>query len=116
MACPVLDCGQPTLGIDNGHTDVSCTSCGGRWTQQQYDWLANLLISDHQSREADMLKWLLYEANWKMKRDGAMLHEVRRLASMSETDLAGIDGVAVVELLREILNTKKAPVTSGVET
>lgn len=97
MPCPVLDCGaRGTLGIDNGTDRVNCTACGGSWTQAQYDWLANLLVSEHKKGEAQMLKYLLAEAQWK-------LHQIERLSRMTEDDLAGIDGYAVVELLRELI-------------
>lgn len=102
MPCPVLDCGaRGTLGIDNGTDQVNCTACGGSWSQAQYDWLANLLVSEHKKGESEMVKWLLLEAQWKLK-------QIERLAGMGETDLAGIDGFAVVELLRELLDSQKA--------
>lgn len=46
MPCPVLDCGAQTLGQSNGSTDVTCTSCGGRWHERDYAWLAGFLISE----------------------------------------------------------------------
>lgn len=46
MPCPVLDCGAQTLGQSNGSTDVTCTSCGGRWTERDYAWLAGFIISE----------------------------------------------------------------------
>jgi hypothetical protein len=111
LPCPAFDCGaRGTMGIDNGTTDINCTACGGTWTQAEYDWLANLLISDEQEKETEMLKYLLAEAQWKLEvgawlvaeRDHK-LFQLGRLSRMTSADLAGIDGVAVVELMREML-------------
>lgn len=106
MPCPVLDCGAQTLGIANGETDVTCSSCGGRWTEREYAWLAGLLIDEDKARKRadkrttfllDLAKWLVAERDWKLR-------EVKRIASLTEEQLAGIDGWAVVSLLREKLD------------
>jgi hypothetical protein len=105
MPCP--HCGaKATLGVDNGQTDVTCTACGGQWNQRQYDWLAKLLITEHDEKETEMLKWCLAEANWKLARAECQLGQVRRICRLTELDMAGIDGFAVIELLRETIQEK----------
>ena len=114
MPCPVFDCGvNGSLGIDNGETDVSCTACGGRWTVSEYDWLAHMLVVEHKKEETQMLQWLLAESEyratvlkWLVAERDHRLWQLSRLAGMREEDLAGIDGYAVVELLREMLGGK----------
>jgi hypothetical protein len=122
MPCPNFECGaRGTLGINNGSDVVDCTACGRQWSRGEYDWLLNLLIDEEQAKEVAMLKFLLAEAQWWCdvlawciaERDSATqwliaerdhkLFQIGRLARMSETDLAGIDGFAVVELVREML-------------
>lgn len=110
MPCPVYDCGMPTLGIDNGETDVTCTSCGGHWSELEYDWLSGMLIGATGEREINVLRWLLAEKAWqlstvedKLQDRQAKLDEVSRLLKFTEADLVGIDGYAVVEILKEIL-------------
>lgn len=111
LPCPGFDCGARTLGVDNGSTDITCLSCGRTWTQADYDWVAGLLITDEQDKEAEMLKWLLAEAQWwsevlawcVAERDWT-LYELGRLSRMTPADLQGIDGVAVVELVRELID------------
>lgn len=98
MPCPVLDCGMPTLGIGDGETDVTCTSCGGRWSETEYEWLAHQITYDRQ--ESTMLRWLLAEANWKLER-------VQRIAALAEDDVNGFDAYSVVVLLREALGEKE---------
>jgi hypothetical protein len=102
MPCPVLDCGAQTLGIANGETDVTCSTCGSRWSEREYEWLAGLLIDEDKraKRKAkmalplDIAKWLVAQRDWQLK-------EVRRIASLTAEQLEGIDGWAVVQLLRE---------------
>lgn len=103
MPCPVMDCGAQTLGIANGETDVCCSTCGSRWTEREYDWLAGFLITEDKARKdkrtaflLDIAKWLVAERDWKLR-------EVQRVSLLTEEQLAGIDGVAVVQLLREIV-------------
>lgn len=111
LPCPSLDCGAMTLGINNGETDVTCTTCGGRWTEREYNWLAGMLIADiHDREETDMWSWLLAEKTWEAEvgrwlvaeRDWR-LHQISRLASLTPAELEKIDGWAVVEMLREIV-------------
>lgn len=103
MPCPILDCGAPTLGINNGSTDIDCATCGGRWTEREYNWLAHMVMSEHEQEETEMLKWLLAEAQYLLSESDGRLYKIRRLITMTEDDLAGIDGYAVVDLLRGIL-------------
>lgn len=111
LPCPKYDCGtHGTVGMDNGSTEITCTACGGAWSQAEYDWLSKLLITDEQEKETAMLKYLLAEARWKTavgqwlvaERDHKLL-QLGRLSRMSAADLAGIDGAAVVNLVREML-------------
>jgi hypothetical protein len=111
LPCPKFDCGaRGTLGIDNGTTMVNCTACGGQWSQAEYDWLAKMLLSDEHEKETGMLKYLLAEAQWKLdvatwllaERD-RKLYDLGRLSRIQTADLGGIDGQAVVELIREML-------------
>jgi hypothetical protein len=105
MPCPVADCGcRGTLGVDPGETDVTCAACGGRWSRVEYDWLASLLIDDHEQEETALLKYLLAEAYWKLGISDPLLKEVRRVAGLTEEQLEGIDGWAVVQLLRELVS------------
>jgi hypothetical protein len=120
MPCPNYDCGaKGTLGVDNGQTDVSCTACGGRWTHLEYDWLAKLLITDHDEKERDMLKWLHAEAVWKLAEANRKLAEaqrqlaqLQRITRLTEDDLIGIDGYAVIELIRESIDAENVLVGS----
>jgi hypothetical protein len=111
MPCPILDCGAPTLGINNGSTDIDCMTCGGRWTEREYNWLAHMIMAEHEHEETEMLKWLLAEAQYRLIESDSKLYEVRRLLTMTEDDLAGIDGYAVVELLRGMLSDSDASVS-----
>lgn len=103
MPCPVLDCGAQTLGVANGETDVTCSTCGSRWSEREYHWLAGLLIDEDKKakRKAktalplDIAKWLIAERDWQLK-------ECKRIASLTAEQLEGIDGWAVVQLLREV--------------
>jgi len=118
LPCPAVDCGARTLGVDNGSTDVTCTTCGGRWPQDQYDWLARLFIEDENEKDAEMLKYLLAEAKWwcdvlawcVAERDHR-LFQLGRVSRLTAADLEGIDALAVVELIGEILGTKNGPET-----
>jgi hypothetical protein len=107
MPCPVIDCGAPTLGIANGETDVTCTSCGNRWSESEYNWLAGLLVDQDRKRRdkstkflQDLGRWLVAERDWKLR-------ECRRIASLTKDQLDGIDGWAVVQLLREVMDCDK---------
>jgi hypothetical protein len=111
MPCPNYECGaRNTLGIDNGTDVVNCTACGRQWTRGEYDWLLSLLITEEQEKEVQVLKYLLAEAQWwcdvciwlLAERDHK-LFQLGRLSRMTPADLEGIDGVAVVELVREML-------------
>jgi hypothetical protein len=103
MPCPVLDCGAQTLGVANGETDVTCSTCGSRWSEREYEWLAGLLIDEDKKakRKAktalplDIAKWLIAERDWR-------LNECHRISTLTVEQLEGIDGWAVVVLLREI--------------
>jgi hypothetical protein len=111
LPCPNLDCGMiETLGIDNGCTDVSCLACGRHWTQDEYDWLAHVLISEHEKSEVEVLKWCLAESQWQ--RDVALWllaerewrnRDIVRLSTMEREYLHTIDGWAVIQLLRELI-------------
>lgn len=112
MPCPVQDCGATTLGIDEDSHYVTCTSCGGHWSEALYNWLATFLVSEHKrsTEERVMLEWLLAEqtyytdvGKWLVAQRDHTLDQVRRLAVMTQADLVGIDGIAVVELLREMM-------------
>jgi hypothetical protein len=111
MPCPNFECAQRgTLGIDNGTDVVNCTACGRQWSRSEYDWLLSLLVTEEQEKEATMLKFLLAEAQWWCdilawciaERDHK-LWQIGRLSRMTPADLEGIDGYAVVELVREML-------------
>lgn len=98
MPCPVLDCGRKTLGIDDGETDVSCSSCGGRWSDREYQWLSNLLIEDVTTKqEKALLNWLLAEAQWKVA-------QVRKLTKLDRQELESIESWAIIKILQEIVD------------
>lgn len=103
MPCPVLDCGRKTLGIDEGSSSVTCSSCGGRWTDREYQWLSNLLIEDVTRKEIDLLEWLVAEANWKLTQANSKLDKVQKIADMQSEDLKRIESWAIVAVLKEIL-------------
>jgi hypothetical protein len=110
MPCPALDCGAPTLGIDNGQTDVNCTSCGGRWTEAEYDWLSGLLLSDlrqHEKDEDTMLKWLLAEAGWQRDVAAWLLAErnfkLGKITSLQEGDVRAVGSWALLAVLKEVV-------------
>jgi hypothetical protein len=126
MPCPVLDCGAPTLGVSNGSTDVTCTSCGGRWSEREYAWLAGLLVSDitKEDEEATMLEWLLAEQQWKSavlewllaERDWKLRHmstwaidreitvaQLRKVGAFTAADLGDASAADIVALVRELV-------------
>lgn len=112
MPCPVLDCGAMTLGINEGDRDVTCTSCGGRWSEAVYDWLATFLISERKrsAEERAVLEWLLAEQTWEnnvrkwllAERDWRMA-QIHKLAGFTELEVRMYDAYAVIEILREIM-------------
>lgn len=79
---------------------VRCLSCeggpnrDGTWSESDYRWLSTMVLSERE--EANVLRWLLAEANWKLERLG-------RLAQLEAKDLDGIDAPAVVAMVREIV-------------
>lgn len=109
LPCPLDSCGaHHSLGINNGETDVTCTKCGGRWTEREYSWLAGLVITDIKERNKTMLEWLLAEANWKLQvaqwliaEERWRIHRARSITQLKDVDLAGISGATVVALLVE---------------
>jgi len=112
MPCPVLDCGSMTLGVDNGETDVNCTSCGGKWSRREYDWLGGMLVEDHKKEKKTLLewvaaerKWLLEVAEWLLAERGAILARVTGLANLTEEDCTNfaIGAFNVVTLLKEVI-------------
>lgn len=105
MPCPVLDCGAPTLGRSNGSTDVTCTSCGGRWTEREYAWLAGLLVTDLQKeeREARVLEWLLAEKAWENEQLEAGIARLRRVASWGPGDVDRCSAMDIVAIVAEWL-------------
>lgn len=72
MPCPAFDkrgrnCGAHTVGRDDGAARINCTTCGASWTEQEYEFLAGLVLDEIQQREEnDMLRWLLAEAYWRL--------------------------------------------------
>lgn len=112
LPCPLDTCGaHHSLGIDNGQTDVTCSACGGRWTEREYEWLAGLVVADidlRKKRSNPMLEWLLAEARWQSdcalwlyaERDWKM----RRITTLSADDLENVSGATVVALLTEQVN------------
>lgn len=106
MPCPVLECGAQTLGIANGETDVTCTTCGARWTEPYYNWLAGIAIAENKVREkaSERTKFLLDLGKFLVAERDYQLKEVHRLATLTQEQLDGIDGWAVVQLLKEICN------------
>ena len=105
MPCPVFDCGRKTLGIDSGSADITCTACGGRWTDREYQWLSNLLIEDIKNKEDnEMLNWLLAEAKWKLEQAELKLGKFDQLTKLTKTDLEGIESWSVVAIVKEILD------------
>jgi hypothetical protein len=104
MPCPVFNCGRRTLGIDNGQSEVNCTSCGGRWSDREYQWLSNLLIEDIKNKESnELLNWLLAEANWKLAEAEKKLAALSKVSSMTKGELEGIEGWAVAQIVKEII-------------
>lgn len=113
MPCPVFDCGRRTLGINNGESDVTCSSCGGRWSELEYDWLARMLVDDHTRMETELLKWLLAEAKYKLDVHAWLLaektwqcYEAARIGRLRHEDVMDYDAWAVVMLLREVFADK----------
>lgn len=109
LPCPLDSCGaEHSLGINNGETDVTCSECGGRWSEPEYNWLSGLVLTDIKERNKTVLEWLLAEANWKLQTATWLLAEqhwrIRRAESITQlkdADLAGISGATVVALLIE---------------
>lgn len=102
MPCPVFDCGAPTLGVSNGSTDVTCSTCGGRWTEREYQWLAGLLVADIQrdDEDGDMWEWLLAEARWQ--RDVAEWVAAEREFILAAARIVVIDDAIKLTKLRKV--------------
>lgn len=112
MPCPVLDCGAQTLGRSNGSTDVTCTTCGGRWSEREYAWLAGLLVADYdkQEQETDMLEWLLAEKTWQAQQlalevaaQDYTLTRLRRLTDFSPAEVSHCTAYEIVQVVAEVL-------------
>jgi hypothetical protein len=103
MPCPVVDCGMPTLGINNGETDVTCTSCGGRWTEAEYEWLAGMLVGSTSEKEIKMLQWLLAEKIWENGQLSEKLSQISKLANLGD-ELKAYDAATFAVLVNEILD------------
>jgi hypothetical protein len=107
MPCPMDECGMPTLGIDNGETDVTCRSCGGRWTEAEYEWFAGMITGSTDQKEVHMLRWLLAEKTWQVAQleqfcdnTDDMLAKVKAIAG---NDLSQFDTATVQAYLVETL-------------
>lgn len=42
---------------------VRCTNCDGAWSEEEYNWLSRIVLSEREERE--MVEWLLAEARWE---------------------------------------------------
>lgn len=109
MHCPVLDCGRATLGRDNGSTDVSCTSCGGRWTQREYAWLAGLLIAS--AKEEEQMAQTLAEAvlareiaEAELAQANSKLAKLRTIGNWSGDDVGTCSAMDIVTLVNELVS------------
>lgn len=103
MPCPVIGCGRRTLGIDNGSTDVTCTSCNGKWSESEYHWLSSLLVEDIGRKEHAVLQWLYAESQWKLTQAEEKLAKVKKIADLDRDELSVIESWAVTMVLKEIL-------------
>lgn len=108
MPCPILDCGRPTLGRDNGSTDVSCTSCGGRWTEREYAWLAGLLVANIKEEEqmADTLAEAVLARNVaeaQLAEANSKLAKLRQVGDWVPDDVGRCTAMDIVTLVRELV-------------
>lgn len=104
LPCPMDECGMPTLGINNGETDVTCTSCGGRWSEPEIDWLTGMLIGSTSEKEIAMLRWFLAEKTWELTQLELKLTKLDKLANLPEVQEDTVAGSQVAKLMREILS------------
>lgn len=104
MPCPVLDCGAPTLGRSNGSTDVTCTSCGGCWTEREYAWLAGLLVADYrkEEQEAVVLEWLLAEKTWENEQLEAKIRKLDMVAKWGPVEVSRCTAMDIVTIVAEL--------------
>lgn len=111
MPCPVDDCGMPTLGINNGETDVTCTSCGGRWSEAEYEWFAGMITGGLGEKEIGMLRWLLAESRWlldeSIAREVVLSEKLSKTTKLANMDLSEFDIATVQAMLREILEERE---------
>lgn len=94
-----------TLG-DTTPEVVSCRSCGNEWTQSEWRWLQNLILSEAQQKEVNMLRWLLAEKTYELDLARA---KIERIETIANSQVDAIPSVVLVELLHEVLYGK--PVT-----
>jgi len=109
MPCPVLDCGAPTLGRNNGSTDVTCTTCGGRWTEREYAWLAGLLVAD--IREEETMADTLAEARLareiaeqQLALANSKLDKLRKVGNFTPDDIGSCSAMDIVTLVNELVD------------
>jgi hypothetical protein len=107
MPCPVFDCGAATLGRNNGSTDVTCTTCGGRWTEREYAWLAGLLIAD--KREDDAMAETYAEAvlarqlaEARLAEANSKLDKLRQVGKWTPDDVCRCSAMDIVTLVAEL--------------
>lgn len=80
---------------------VSCRNCGDEWTETEWRWLQNLILTEAQQKEVDVLQWLLAEQTWLHEQAEAKL---ARVAIIANSDVDAIPSVVLVEILRGILD------------
>lgn len=112
MPCPIMDCGAMTLGINNGESQVTCLTCGGHWTEREYEWLAGMVVSEHKQEKKAMLEWLLAEAKYHLEttriawdQDAERLNQALKLANLTAEQLEDTSAAAVAAILKEIITT-----------
>lgn len=110
MPCPAYDCGMPTLGIDNGDDAITCLSCGRRWEQAEYDFLAGMITADTSEKEVRVLKEQVAQQQSRIQEleelcanQDDMLAKVKILAL--HQDLSQFDLATIQAYLAEIIGT-----------
>lgn len=86
---------------------VSCRHCGDEYTEAEFRWLVRMVLSELQQKEVNMLQWLLAEQTWLHEQAEAKLNRIR-IVTDSEVDK--IPSVALVELIKGILDGEKAAI------
>lgn len=75
---------------------VRCVSCGEQWSEADYRWLSQLVLSEKEGRQVlELAQWLLAEARWE--RDvAAWLAAEREWALADIARTVGVESAAVL--------------------